>query len=169
MKKKIHPISASVVNLGIKIIEKTLIEKIPIETIKSDVKLILEPITKMVKVLSDKDPNDKVQIETVWLKFVRSNEFNQAYKARVIQLVNLIEDDFARDFIRSIVNPCLETIQALYDENPNNVEQIRDIWISFITNDSNIDSILNFIFVDEIARDSVRLIIESVKETIFSL
>lgn len=169
MKRKIHPISASVVNLGIKIIEKTLVERIPIESVKGDVKLILEPITKMVKVLSDKDPNDKVQIENVWLEFVRSNEFNQTYKARVVQLVNLIEDDLAREFIRSIVNPCLETIQALYDENPNNVEQIRDIWISFITNESNINSILNFIFVDEIARDSVRLIIESVKETIFNL
>ena len=165
-KRKIHPISASVVNLGIKIIEKTLIDKIPVEGIKSDVKLILEPITKMVRVLSDNDPNDKVQIENVWLEFVRSNEFNQTYKARVVQLVNLIEDDLARDFIRSIVGPCLETIQSLYDEDPNNVEQIRNIWISFITNDSNIDSMLNFIFVDEIARDSVRLIIAAIKETI---
>lgn len=165
-KRTIHPVGAGLVNLGVRIIEKTLIDRIPDETIKRDVKLILTPITKMVRALSDKDPNDKIQIQNVWLDFVRSSEFNHTYQARVIQVVSLIEDDLAREFIKSIVTPCLKTIESLYDEDPDNVEQIRKIWISFIKDQSNIDAILNFMFLDEITKDSIRLVIESVKETI---
>lgn len=169
MKKRINPISSALLNIGMSIIENTLVKQIPIEDIQRDVTLILKPVKDMIRVLSDKDPNNKEQVEQVWLEFVRSTEFNQAYKNRIMQAIALIEDIKIRDFVSRIATPCLETIEALYDNNPNNVEQIKNAWINFATEKDNINSILAFFIEDEDVREQVAIVIDTVHDAIGDL
>lgn len=164
--KRINLVSTAVLNIGLSIIENTLVNQIPIESIQDDVKLILKPIRKMIKVLSDKDPNNEAQVKEVWLDFLKSQKFNDSYQNRIMQAINLIEDDNVKDFVRRIAKPCLDTIQALYDDNLNDVEQIRDTWIEFATEKENINSILVFFFKDEDVRESIAVVIDSVHDGI---
>lgn len=166
MKKKINPFSSALINIGLNIIRNTLVRELNVPGIESDIDLLLSPIKGTVKVLSDNDPNDKEQTEQVWLDFVRSNEFNASYKNRIMQAISLIEDETVRNFVQRIALPCLETISALYDANPNNVEQIRDTWIAFATNKENINSIVSFFVKDEEMANHISVIIDSIHDEI---
>lgn len=162
----ISPIGAALIKLGLNILDSSLVSRIPVKEIQDDIRLLLKPIKASVTVLSDKDPNNIEQIKEVWLQFVSSEEFNQTSEQRIIQAVNLIEDETARDFVRRIVVPCLGTLRSLYDANPNNLEQIREIWTLFLTEKENIRALLAFFITNEEILEEVTIIVDNIHDTL---
>lgn len=162
----ISPLAAGTLNTLLTLIDVLLIKKIPYEDIQNDIQALLEPIKKTIKVLSDLDPNNKEQIQKVWLDFVQSAEFNNSVESRIMQAISLIEDANAKAFVSKIVKPCLATITALYDQNPNNVEQIAETWKAFFADKTNIQSIIHFFIKDESTCEDVAAIIDNLFENL---
>lgn len=162
----ISPIGAALIKLGLNILNNSLVERIPVPEIQNDIRMLLQPIKNSVNVLSDKDPNNIEQIKKVWLNFVTSNQFNETSEQRVMQAVNLIEDENARNFVGRIVVPCLATIRSLYDTNPNNLDQIREVWTVFMTEKENILALLAFFIKDEDIRTEVATIVDNIHDTL---
>jgi len=162
----ISPIGAALIKLGLNILNNSLVERIPVKEIQEDIRMLLQPIKNSINVLSDKDPNNIEQIKEVWLNFVKSNEFNETWEQRVMQAVNLIEDKPAKDFVARIVVPCFATIRSLYDNNPNNLDQIRQAWTVFMTEKENIIALLAFFIKDEAIRTEVATIVDNIHDTL---
>ena len=160
----ISPIARGFINLGINILDATAVKHIPVKEIRDGVRLLLEPLKETVRVLSDKDPENAEQLEQLWLGFLRSDEFNATSEKRILQAVTFIEDAQARDFVLRIVSPCLATIRALYDNNPDNLTQIRTIWIEFLTEKENIKAGMSFFIQDAEVLEEVSTIIDSIHD-----
>lgn len=165
----ISPLAAGTLNTLITLIDVLLIKKIPYECIQKDIHALFAPIKKTIQVLSDLDPNNKEQIEKVWLEFVQSLEFNNSVESRIMQAISLIEDANAKSFVSKIIKPCLDTIRALYDQNPNNVEQIAETWKAFFADKENIQSIIKFFIKDENLIEDVTAIIDNLFENLQSV
>lgn len=157
----ISPFAAGSLNTLITLIDVMLIKKIPSLTIQNDIHALLAPIKKTIMVLSDLEANNDEQLKQVWLEFVQSSEFNNSFQSRIAQAVSLIEDEKAKAFISKIVKPCIETITALYDQNPDNVQQIAETWKNFAADKSNIQSIIHFFIKDESLCEDVAVILEN--------
>ena len=157
----LSPFAAVAINVIINILEKNLVDRIQIEDIKNDIKIRLLPIRNMVKVLSDKDPNNAEQVKQVWLDFLKSEEFSDSIENRILQAIGLIDDDKTRTFISHLVVPVLQTVKALTDDNPNNVEQIRQAWTDYLTAEDTISSIVSFLILDESVHEDVVDIVQS--------
>lgn len=167
--KLISPIGAASVNTLLALIDVLLVKKIPYPEVQDSIRLIMSPIKKMITVLSDVDPNNKEQVQKVWTEFVQSGEFNASLEARIMQAVDLIQDPKAKAFVSKIVKPCIKTIQCLYDQDPNNVEQIRQTWIDFAADMDNIKSIIQVFVPDESLQDDILLLIENLFENFKAL
>lgn len=162
----ISPLAAGSLNTLLALIDVLLIKKIPYPDIQNDIHALFAPIKKTIQVLSDLDPNNKEQIQKVWLDFVASSEFNNSVESKIMQAIALIEDVKAKDFVSKIAKPCIETIRSLYDQNPNNVEQISETWKAFFADKQNVQSIIHFFIKDESLVEDVALIIDNLFENL---
>ena len=160
----LSPLSAVAINVIINILEKNLVDRIQIEDIKNDIKIRLLPTRKMVKVLSDKDPNNAEQVKQVWLEFLSSEDFSDSIENRILQAIGLIQDEKIRTFISGLVVPIVKTVKALTDDNPNNVEQIREAWTEYLTGEKTISSIVFFLVPDESLHDDIASIVQDTLE-----
>ena len=161
--KKLRPVSkfsAFWLNLAISISEGAILV-IENEEVKEAIKLFVRPIRETVAKLSDADPNNKQQMEQIWLNFVRSDEFNDMAEARTYQLVSHIENENVKDFTYKTVSLALRVIRSLYDVDPNNVTQIREILTDFLTEKDNIKSGLAFLIEDEVMLEQVSTVIDT--------
>lgn len=165
-KRPISPIAKAFILLGINILDTAAVKHIPIEEIRSAVRLLLEPLKETIRVLADADPENDKQLQELWLNFLRSEEFNQTTEARILQAIALIEDEAARDFVTKLAKPCLATTKCLYDVDPDNLNQIRIIWTEFLTEKENIKAGLAFFIKDESLLEDLSLIIDNIHDTV---
>lgn len=164
----ISPLARIFLNLAINILN-TATKHIPVTEVKEGVLLLIEPLKETVRVLSDKNPENAKQLEGLWLNFLRSDEFTETTEARILQAVSYIEDVKAKDFVLKIIKPVLATMRALYDADPNNVQQIRKIWTEFLTEKQNIKSGLAFLINDEDALEDVAAVVDNIHDTIAAI
>lgn len=161
--KKLRPVSkfsAFWLNLAIGIGEGaiTVIES---KELQESIQLFIQPLRDTVTKLSDADPDNKAQMEQIWLDFVRSDAFSNMAEARVYELVSHIENEKAKDFTYKTVALALQVIKSLYDVDPNNVAQIREVLTGFLTEKDNIKSGLAFLIEDEAMLEQVSTVIDT--------
>ncbi len=174
-KKKIGKTIASIGKIAIRILEGAVVSRIENEKIKEGIKTLLSPVKGSLIVLSDNDPNDKEQIEKVWLEFLRSQELVNYTEIQIYDLIEKIKIDSVREGLKNLVMPALRTLQALINVNPNNREEIEKIWLEFIRN----EDLRNFLLVEveklinkvehEQLREALELLVVPLIKTLSSL
>lgn len=165
----IPPIAAFSIKAVIGLLNTLLVSRIPDKTIQEDIRIRLEPIKKMVEVLADKDPNNAQQVKEVWFAFLKSDEFNDSVEGRIYQAIGLIEDDKAREFVTRIAVPVLKTVRSLYDNEPDNAEQIKDAWFQYLTDNESTASVVAFFVKDPEKHEEISEIVDGVLETLFAI
>lgn len=132
---------ASLVLFAINFIEKKFVEKVPNDDVRAGLKLLLNPIRGMVNALSDENPRNAEQIAELWKKWA-GNDLVNFGDARLQVLIGNIENDQLRRPLSIIVVPTLNMVRIFTDDNPNNVDQLKENWLSFISSQETHEVVL---------------------------
>jgi hypothetical protein len=135
-KKQIGKTLAGIGRIALNIVENIVINKIENEQLREGIRTLLQPVKGSLAVLSDNNPDDKAQIEEVWLEFMRSQELANYTEAQLNDLIEKIKIESIREGIKNLVFPTLRMFQALINTEPNNIKEIESIWLEFLRSES---------------------------------
>lgn len=126
-------------NFAIKILLKALalfsdiiVSRINSEWVKRATELAIKRLSLFGEALVDSDPDDKAQIEKIARETLLSPEFQDLERQVTLDLASKIDDVRLANFLVQSDNLRLNFFSILGDDNPNNKEQIKDLFESFV-------------------------------------
>ena len=100
--------------------------------VKRATELAIKRLMLFGEALVDADPNDKDQIEKIARETLMSLEFQQLEKQITLDIASKIEDVRIANFLIQSDALRLNLFAVLGDDDPNNKEQIKDLFASFV-------------------------------------
>ncbi len=126
-------------NFAIKILLNALalfseivISRINVEWVKKTLDLTIKRLKLFGEALTDNDPNDKDQIELIAKQTLMSEEFQALEKHITLEIVKQIPNEKLGNLLLQTDDLRLRFFALLGDENPENKEQIKDMFEQFI-------------------------------------
>lgn len=178
MAKKKKVIGKTVAGIGkivLSVFENMVLGKINNDDLKQGIKTLLVPLKGSLTVLSDNNPDDKKQMEQVWLEFLRSQELSNYTESQLQELIDKIQIESVRQGLRRLVLPAVRMFQALINTDPNNIQEIERIWLEFLRSESlreyissEVNKLIAFIKHEQL-RESLELIVKPVLNTLSAL
>lgn len=102
------------------------IEDITDEYVKATLQDVKDSAKSIVTVLGDTNPNDKEQINQVIREFLVEKGFLDRSKGELLNKVAQIKDERLRILLTSLLPVAFDIIKLLFDDNPNDEQQIID-------------------------------------------
>ena len=100
--------------------------------VKRATELAIKRLMLFGEALVDADPNDKDQIEKIARETLMSPEFQQLEKQITLDIASKIEDARIANFLIQSDALRLNLFTVLGDDDPNNKEQVKDLFASFV-------------------------------------
>lgn len=154
-------------------VEKKFISKIPIDWVRKDMELLIEPLKLTALAISDSNPNNSEQIEAIWRKAISGKfiDFNQ------MQVMQKIEESIKKENIKrallTLVIPTFGMVRDLLDDNPADGKQIEERWLQFIQDPNVQEVVLSELLTPALLRyvndqDTVDFIIDIIRQALAS-
>ncbi len=124
--------------------------------VKRATELAIKRLMLFGEALVDADPNDKDQIEKIARETLMSLEFQQLEKQITLDIASKIEDVRIANFLIQSDALRLNLFAVLGDDDPNNKEQVKDLFASFVKTEEfdNIVIGLADLLADKYAKNS---------------
>lgn len=100
--------------------------------VKRATELAIKRLMLFGEALVDADPNDKDQIEKIARETLMSPEFQQFEKQITLDIASKIDDARIANLLIQSDALRLNLFNVLGDDDPNNKEQIKDLFASFV-------------------------------------
>jgi hypothetical protein len=142
---------AWIIQASLNFVENRFIGRIPNSDVRAGAKLLLDPIRKMVKALSDEEPRNEEQIRDLWRQFINT-DFTDYSAAQLDKLVSGIGNEQLKAVLATLIAPAMDLTRAVTDDNPANDEQAKEILDKFIENPDAHDVLLSDILAPVLRR-----------------
>lgn len=133
---------AWIILASLNFIESRFIDRIPNGDVRAGAKLLLEPIRKMVKALSDEEPRNEEQVLQLWREFINT-DFTDYSAVQLDKLVTGLSNEQLKAILAVLIAPAMELTRAVTDDNPADDEQAKEILGRFIENPDVHDVLLS--------------------------
>jgi len=97
--------------------------------------LLSAPLLGSIDALSDENINDTEQLRAIWQSFL-NKEVYEFTDLEVQEAIQEIDDENVREGLSALAVPLVQMLKVVTDENPNNTEQLRNMWADFVASDS---------------------------------
>jgi hypothetical protein len=123
-------------------IDRFLIQRIPVPEVKMGVTMLLQPVRKMVDALNDLEPDNDAQVREVWRKFANADLADYS-ETTLLKLISEIKNDNIRPALSTLTVPTVNMLRIVTDEDPNNEQQLAQMWTAFLKSPDTHDVVLD--------------------------
>lgn len=121
-----------ILNAGLNMFESVIVSHLSSESVKQFVKLLFERLGLFGDALVDADPNNKAQIEKIAKETLISPLFQQMETSIAGELAAKIPNEKLREVLMTTDKLRLQFLGTLGDNDPNNQEQIKQLFDDFL-------------------------------------
>lgn len=93
----------------------------------------LDRVKETIMVLLDEDPENKAQLELIWGQLGSDPELVNALRQALVAASDKITDARIAAILKVVTEPVTKTIAALLDDVKPNEDQLKAIWLEFVT------------------------------------
>ena len=148
---------ARLILANIEVLKEEIVLTLPQGVVKASIESLFHPIEEVVNVLSDSNDDNETQVNEV-LKDYLNNDLALLLDNYSVELIGTIKDPIVKDMVSLFVVPTVETLRAMSDENKNNEEQLKEVWVDgFVKDKESQAAFFNGVivpFVEKIGKDS---------------
>lgn len=91
----------------------------------------LDSIQQSAVILADQNPNNRDQLEAIWLTYVNKS-VSTLVDAKVEDAISQIENETIRVPLETLRVPTVNMLRLVTDQDPNNKAQLEAQWVAFI-------------------------------------
>lgn len=112
-------------------VELNLISKIDLDFAQVAGHSVIGKLKATALLLSDGDLNDKEQLRAIWGHFLADPQIAESVRLALTEAAANIKNQDVKEGVILLINPIVDTIVAVSDENTNNSDQLEQIWLDF--------------------------------------
>jgi len=148
---------ARLILANIDVLKEEIVLTLPQGVVKASIESLFHPIEEVVNVLSDSNDDNETQVNEV-LKDYLNNDLALLLDNYSVELIGTIKDPIVKDMVSLFVVPTVETLRAMSDDNKDNEEQLKEVWVDgFVKDKESQAAFFNGVivpFVEKIGKDS---------------
>jgi hypothetical protein len=148
---------ARLILANIDVLKEEIVLTLPQGVVKASIESLFHPIEEVVNVLSDSNDDNETQVNEV-LKDYLNNDLALLLDNYSVELIGTIKDPIVKDMVSLFVVPTVETLRAMSDDNKDNQEQLKEVWVDgFVKDKESQAAFFNGVivpFVEKIGKDS---------------
>ena len=152
-----HSIWARLILANIDVLKEEIVLTLPQGVVKASIESLFHPIEEVVNVLSDSNDDNETQVNEV-LKDYLNNDLSLLLDNYSVELIGTIKDPIVKHMVSLFVVPTIETLRAMSDDNKNNDEQLKEVWVDgFVKDKESQAAFFNGVivpFVEKVGQDS---------------
>lgn len=125
---------ARLILANIDVLKEEIVLTLPQGVVKASIESLFHPIEEVVNVLSDSNDDNETQVNEV-LKDYLNNDLALLLDNYSVELIGTIKDPIVKDMVSLFVVPTVETLRAMSDDNKDNEEQLKEVWVDGFVKD----------------------------------
>ena len=141
----------AVVLAALGVIEGVLIGKIKSLIVQNSLRSSLEPVRSMALALTDDNPKDAEQVETIWQNYLNAKA-PDLVNSESQRLIASLKGENLKKVLTTLVVPISQSLQIVSDENPDNDTQLKEYFAAFFNREDVQDVAFDAILVPLITK-----------------
>ena len=127
--KPIGDVARSLMTFGLNIAESQIQKRVDDPEILKGVQTLLPLIREIISELNDDDPNNKEQVKATMAAWT-NGPLADYLETILDELVSKIDSEHERSLVLFVGGAVIDLLRIVTDLNPDNVEQIRNFYLS---------------------------------------
>lgn len=137
-------------------LEDYIVSTIELDYAKLGAQSVIGKLKETVSILTDDNPENKEQLKLIWGHLLADASIAEAVRGALLDAASKIKNAALAEGLAVAVEPIVQTLVAVSDEDLNNDGQLETIWNEFVKSEAfivvlekNLENILSRIFPNQ--------------------
>lgn len=117
-------------NLGV--VRSLITERIQLEYAKQAALNVLAKLEETITVITDDNTDNKAQLQLIWGHILADAGISDSIRLALLDASAKVQNENVKEALTLVVEPLVQTLVAINDDELNNSTQLESIWTKFL-------------------------------------